>query len=334
MIRYAFLVTCALLLSGCIPNTVTIGLGSRDTTLRSAAVIVDEDAGRNKVAMIEMQGVIADTPTPTLFGSRASMIDYLVRRLDEAADDPDVKAVVLRVNSPGGTVTGSDIMYREIRRFRERTGKPVVVSMGEVAASGGYYISLAADEIIAEPTSITGSIGVLFGTVNVSDGLSRIGVHARTITSGPNKNMASPVEPPVESHYDILQAMVDEYYDGFRGLVVGHRSDIEPEMIDTLTDGRIVTGAEAASTGLIDGTGGIRDAFSRAKSLAGVENARLIRYHVGRHGPKTAFAHATPDVPLAEADPDVSLLNVDVGLPFGDSPVAYYLWVPGITVPW
>lgn len=332
MTRCAFLLVCALFMGGCIPDTVTIGLGSRDTTLRSTAVITDDDAGRHKVAMIEMTGVIADAPTPTLLGTRASMIDYLVRRLEEAEDDDDVKAVVLRVNSPGGTVTGSDVMYREIQRFRERTGKPVVISMGEVAASGGYYISLAGDEIIAEPTTITGSIGVIFATINVSEGLNRLGIHSRAITSGPNKDMASPLEPPEESHYEILQAMVDEYYDGFRGLVVAHRTDIEPAMIDTLTDGRVVTGAEAAAQGLVDGTGGVRDAFERAKSLAGVEDARLIRYHTGRTGPKTPFAHASPDVPMAKQDQDISLLSVDVGLPFGESPVAYYLWVPGITV--
>lgn len=332
MIRCAILLACSLLLGGCLPNTVTIGLGSKDTILRSSAVIVDDDAGRHKVAMIEMQGVIADAPTPTLFGSQPSMIDYLVKRLDEAEDDPDVKAVILRINSPGGTVTGSDIMYREIVRFRERTDKPVVVSMGEIAASGGYYIALAADEIIAEPTTITGSIGVLFGTINVSEGLNRLGIYARTITSGPNKDMGSPLEPPVEAHYAILQAIVDEYYVEFRDLVIANRPGLDPAMIDTLTDGRIVTGADAARSGLVDATGGIRDAFASAKSLAGIENARLIRYHYGRHGPRTPFAHAAPDVPLADADQDVSLLNVDVGLPYGESPVAYYLWVPGIAV--
>ena len=320
-----------LTLTGCLPDTVTIGLGSRDQTLRDAAVITEPDAGRNKIAMIELQGMIADAPQATLIGSRPSLIDHLVRRLQVVEKDDDIKAVILRVNSPGGTVTGSDIMYREIRRFREQTGKPVVVSMGEVAASGGYYISLAADEILAEPTTVTGSIGVIMATINVSEGLNRIGIYARAVTSGPNKDMASPLMPPEEAHFSIIQAMVDDYYAGFRGLVVETR-DLDDADVDMLTDGRVFTGQAAAALGLVDANGGIREAFECAKALAGVESARLIRFHTGKVGPKTVYAHTDQDAAMVSGE--LNVLSVDAGSlsPLTEHPVAYYLWAPGITV--
>lgn len=324
------MVALALTLGGCVPDSVTLSLGSRDDVLRSSTVITDDGAGKDKVAMIEVEGLIADASQPGLIGSTPSVIDFVVRRLQEAEKDDDVKAVILRINSPGGTVTGSDILYHEIRRFADRTGKPVVASMSEVAASGGYYTALAADEIVAQPTTVTGSIGVIFATFNVSEGMSRIGIHARMITSGPNKDMADPFTPPEESHYEILQGMVDEYYARFRGLVLERRPMIDPDDVDELTDGRVVTGAAAQAYGLVDEVGGVHVAFGRAKALAGVEHARLVRYHAGRHGPKTPYAETAVDAPMAASEEGPSLVRINVGAPFGPTPAAYYLWTPSI----
>lgn len=317
-----------LALGGCIPNTVTLSLGSNNDQINAAPVIEDAGAGKNKIAMIEIRGLIADIPQPALVGQGTSQIDFVVRRLQMAAADPDVKAVILRVNSPGGTVTGSDILYHEIERFSERSGKPVVASLGEIATSGGYYVSLAADEIVAQPTTITGSIGVIFQTINISEGMARWGIHSRPVTSGPNKAMASPFDPEQEEHYAILQAMVDEFYAGFRGLVIERRPELDPDRIDELTDGRIVTGLDAASYGLVDATGGVREAFARAKELAHIDAAKLIRYHTGRVGPKTAYAESPIESPRADFGTHVSLLDLGMVSPLLSTPTAYYLWDP------
>jgi protease IV len=204
----------------CAPLSVTIGVGPGDRKLHETTVLTDTGGDGDKVAMIDVRGLIADVREPALFGEGHNPVDEFLSRLERAGKDGSVKAVILRINSPGGTVTASDILYREVLRFRETTKKPVVASLGEVAASGGYYLALSADRIIAQPTSITGSIGVIIPTVNFSEGLSRIGIQSRSIKSGPNKDIANPLEPIREGQYAVLQGIVDEFYASFKGLVI------------------------------------------------------------------------------------------------------------------
>jgi protease-4 len=255
--------------------------------LVETTVEADRNYGENKVALIDVRGLIAERTEAGLFSNGSSSVDELACRLKRAELDPQVKAVILRINSPGGTVTASDMMYREVRRFEEETKKPVIASFGEVAASGGYYLGLSADRIIAEPTSITGSIGVIIPTVNFSEGLARIGITSRSVKSGKNKDLGNPLEPAREEHFAVLQTTVDEFYAGFKALVVERRgraagegmTTLDRAQLDDLTDGRIVTGARAVAVGLADQTGGIRDAFRVAKSMAKIERARLVKYY-------------------------------------------------------
>lgn len=233
--------------------------------------------GSSKVAMIDVNGLIADAPGGLLGGGMNPVAEFS-RALNKAADDGRVKAVVLRINSRGGTVTASDMVYGEVRRFRRETNKPVVVLLGEIAASGGYYLACAADEIIAHPTTITGSIGVITQTVQIGPALRRIGIVADAVVSGPNKAMASPLGEPSASHRLILQEMVDDFYGRFREVVREGRPGIDPAVFDQVTDGRVVTGRQALELGLVDALGDAHDAFARAQELAGIERARLIRY--------------------------------------------------------
>src|SRR5690606_20290868 len=298
------------------------------------------DGGEAKVVMIDVRGLIADRREPFLIGRGGSPVDDLVAQLRKAEKDSAVKAVVLRINSPGGTVTASDVMYREVRRFAEESGKPVVASMSEIAASGGYYLALAADYMMAEPTTITGSIGVLIPTVNVSEGLGRIGIKSRSVVSRPNKDIANPLEPMVESHYAILQQLVDEYYALFRQRVIERRGGVGPSLsgltrreldasrIDELTDGRVVTGASAEAAGLVDATGGVHEAFEAAKSLAGVKKARLVKYHrEDEDKPRSPYASA-PVGPAETGGTEINLLQLQMngGIPGGvETAGAYYL---------
>src|SRR5688572_21995085 len=178
-------------LPACAPLSVTFTLGAKESPLTETIVIDDPGGIANpKIAMIDVRGTIIDAARPGLFGSGANPVDELVSRLRLAEEDSTVKAVILRINSPGGSVTASDTMYREVRRFAEVTKKPIIASLGDIAASGGYYLALGCDEIVTQPTTITASIGVIIPTINVSDGLKRIGIVARSIKSGANKDLA------------------------------------------------------------------------------------------------------------------------------------------------
>ncbi len=326
-----------LVAGGCLPERVTIDLKPGDRALAETVVLSDHPSRDSdatpKVALIDVRGMIADGSAPALFGSGPNPVDELASRLDRAARDPRVRAVVLRINSPGGTVSGSDTMHREVRRFRETTGKPVVACMSELCASGGYYLALSADELIAQPTTITASIGVIIQTFNFSAGMARFGIEGRAVTSGPNKAMGSPFEPAQERHYAILQGMVDEFYANFRGLVASRRPGVTPEDLDRCTDGRVVTGVEAARVGLVDSTGDLHDAFDSAKRRAGIDSARLVKYHSKGDSPRTAYAAAAPlDAAPGAAFSDTntfSLLSIggsSLGMPL--TPGFYYLWTP------
>ncbi len=317
-----------LLTPACNNASVTFRLGPEDLTLRETRVL-GEDAAAAKIALIDVTGVIADRAAPSLIGPGANPLNEVLVRLDKAADDPEVRAIVLRINSPGGTVAATEALAGELDRVRAI--KPIVASMSEVAASGGYYAALATDRIVAQPTSITGSIGVVLPTVNVSQGMARLGIQARAITSGPNKTLASPLEPMDETHYAILQSLVDDMYAAFRSRVATSRGLADDHTLDPLTDGRVFTGAQALDAGLVDALGDVRVAFAEAKALAGLSSAELVKYHYGKSTrPRSPYATAGVPMPHAEgtaiATVDVNLADALAAAPPG---AAYYLWVPG-----
>lgn len=352
---------------------MSLTLNPQPSKLAESSVIPPEASGSRaslsadapKVVLIDVRGLIIDAPQRGLLSPAINPVDELVARLEKAEFDPRVRAVVLRINSPGGGVAATETMYREVVRFRERSGKPVVASMGDVAASGGYYLALAADAVYAQPTTITGSIGVIMPTINVSQGLARIGIVSRALKSGQNKDMANPLEPMREGQYALLQEMVDEFYTRFRATVEERRravltahaahpsaSGVRPVMIepdsarsalesfnasiDDLTDGRIITGDRAARYGLVDATGGVREAFTHAALLAGLspDRTRLVKYYDSNdlNGPRSLYAHAgmQPTEATSAGQTEVNLVQIRLGdgtlagLQVGSG--AYYLW--------
>jgi protease IV len=355
MLRTLALLLIIIPLNGCTPITLSITLFGENSRLYESEVHRDPGA-RQKVAIIDIRGVLADRAGGgSLLGSSPNPVDELTAQLARAEQDRTVSAVILRISSPGGTVASSEMMYREIRDFAERTHKPVIASFGEIAASGGYYIALAADHIIAEQTSLTGSIGVIVPTFNFSQGLARIGIYSRSITSGDNKDIANPFEPMREEHYAILQGMVSEFYGQFRSLVLARRGPgdltiaqenlaaartegpqrrgrrfIDPARIAEITDGRIMTGLQAYHHGLVDQTGGIHDAFNTAKALAGLDAARLVKYYrQDSDRPRTAYA-AAPQPPQA-GGMEINLLQIRgpaLGLAELEAGLPYYLYIP------
>ncbi|KIH76624.1 signal peptide peptidase A. Serine peptidase. MEROPS family S49 [Geoalkalibacter ferrihydriticus] len=183
-------------------------------------------------------------------------------------DDPSIKAVVLRIDSPGGGVGPSQEIFEEVRRTAEI--KPVVSSMGSVAASGGYYVAAPSTRIVANPGTITGSIGVIMEFTNFQELLGKIGLKTQVIKSGEHKDIGSPVRPMTEEDTQILQALIDDVHDQFVAAVAQGRS-LEYAEILALADGRIFSGRQALSLGLVDEMGNLRDAIQLAAELAGIK---------------------------------------------------------------
>jgi len=204
--------------------------------------LVSGSAGtREKVAVITLRGVILNEGGVFL---GVNPFTFALEQIRQATTDGDVKAVVLEVDSPGGSVTASDILYHKIREFRQNTGKPVVVSMGSLAASGGYYVSLAGDHLVAQPTTVTGSIGVIMNLVNVQGLAEKVGLESVVIKSGPFKDVGSPFRRMTPEERAMLQGMIDTLFQRFKSLVAERRK-LPLQRVDALADGRIFTAQEA-----------------------------------------------------------------------------------------
>ncbi len=240
-------------------------------------VIVEEGRpGAGKIAVIPVQGII-HTDIAGEWGT--SMVDEIKTALRLALEDDEVKAVVLAVNSPGGEVTASDILYHEVRRVQRV--KPVVVAMSSLGASGAYYIACGADWIVANETTFTGSIGVIIQSLNYEGLFDKVGLDAVVFKSGKFKDMLSGARPMTPDEEAYVQGMVTQVYDRFLGIVSRARDLPAENLFNTVADGRILTGLDAMDAGLIDQLGYIEDAYDRARDMARAPEAGIVRYQSG-----------------------------------------------------
>ena len=288
-------------------------------------VVLPGKTDRQKIAVIEVEGMLVNARTGGgLLGAEENKVSRFRQQLERAANDGRVKGIVLRINSPGGTVAASQAMYGDLAKYKEVTGKPVVAACQDVAASGGYYVALAADEIHATPSSVVGSIGVIFNTIDASELMAKLGVSVNAITSGPLKDMGSPFNGLGEEEREVMQGMVDELYGQFTDAVQAQRTVEDPQ---TAFDGRVFTGTGALDAGLIDRVCDLDASINRARELAGAPGAAAVMYKrpYGYRG--SLYAQS----PVSEG-PAASPVVVDVpGL--SDvarmlQPGAYYLWMP------
>lgn len=235
--------------------------------------------GDVKVAVLPVTGVIGDSGGGVLGGGAGATPEQLNSQLMQAAGDTSVRAIVLEVNSPGGGVVASDQMYRDILDFKRETGKPVVVSMGDTAASGGYYISAGADRIVANPATLTGSLGVILSYLNYGEAAERLGVEQVVVKSGRFKDIGSPTRDLSVQERQILQGLIDDSYEQFVG-VISEGRNIPPEDVRELADGRIYSGEQARELRLVDTLGDLDTAAEEARTLANVTEARVVRYEL------------------------------------------------------
>jgi protease-4 len=224
----------------------------------------------------------------TLSGPIMGGEGFIRAQIDQVADDEAVKAIVLRVDSPGGTVSGSDEIHHRLADLAGKRKLPVVVSMGGIAASGGYYVAMAnggrEDVIFAEPATLTGSIGVIIPHFDLSQAIKRFDIRDDSIASGPLKEMLSPTKerPPemAERERKLLQALVDDMFVRFKEIVRAGRPKLDAEAVDKVATGQIFTATQAKEAGLVDRIGFLEDAVARAVELAGLtaETARAVKY--------------------------------------------------------
>ncbi|HKZ06227.1 MAG TPA: signal peptide peptidase SppA [Methylomirabilota bacterium] len=305
--------------AGC--SVISVDLSPRIRPLEEETV---DGTGSAKVLLLDLSGLLQeDTPSLSLTSPppRVPLLARVREELSRAEKDDKVRAVVVRINSPGGTITASDVVYREIREFKARRKIPVVAAMMDVAASGGYYAALAADQIFAHPTTITGSIGVIMITVNAQGLLEKIGVAPLAIKSGSLKDAGSPFRGLTPEERAVFQSVIDDMYGRFVRLVAESRK-IPEAQVRGFADGRIYTAEQARALGLVDRVGYLDEAVAAARAAAGLTEARVVMYHRPREYRDNIYSGAPPTL---GAD---ALVSQMAGLLGGPGARFLYLWWP------
>jgi protease-4 len=273
-----------------------------------------DESAKNKIAIIAVEGAIIDGE------------GFVKKQIDAVRNDPDVKGIVLRINSPGGSVTASDYMLHHLVKLREERGLPIVVSMGGIAASGGYYVAMAVGDqpnsIFAEPTTWTGSIGVVIPHFNVEGLMKRFEIEDDSVKSHPLKQMGSPSRKLTDQERRIFQGLVDDCFDTFKRVVKSGRKNMTDAKLAELATGQVFTTRQALDSGLVDKEGFIEEAIDRAIELANLtkDGVKVVRYR----RPPVLFDFLPSAQAKSSRGPDAQAL-LDLL-----SPRAYYLctWLP------
>jgi protease-4 len=310
-----------ILAGGCIAPRIKLFPSQTDPLQES----ILEGKAPQKILLLPVRGVISDSPQQGLMRTQPSTVQEAVSHLRKAEKDPQVKAVVLQLDSPGGSATASDVLYNEIRLFKERTGRTVVAVMMDVAASGAYYIALPADVILAHPTTVTGSVGVIFIRPKVAGLMEKVGIGVEVSKSGKNKDSGSPFRPTTPEEERIFQAMTDQLAKRFVDLVQKHRA-LAPEELSAVSSARVYLAEEAVSLKLVDRIGYMPDALAETKKIAGLpQDAQIVVYR------RTEYPDDNIYNPITSYEGNRPAVLVDTGFSrlFPALPAGfYYLWHP------
>jgi len=313
-------VALALVSAGCVTvNLPGLGGGPLEES------VLEGEAGP-KLLMLDLSGPLTTRAEESRFGlgRRESPTARLREEIDLALEDDEIAALLLRIDSPGGTVIASDILYREVRRFKEKTKRPVIAQLMGTGASGAYYVAMAADEVRAYPTTVTGSIGVIIAGVNVSGLMERFGVTNQTLTTGPFKDAGSPLRPMRDEERAQLASVARDLFGAFLDVVEAGRPKLGRARIEALADGRIYSGPQALEAGLVDALGDLPQAVEAAKAAAGIAgDARVVVYHRPGEEPAGLFWASAAAPPAAPALDMTQLAG----------PTFLYLWSAGLALP-
>jgi len=306
----------AMAVSGC----ASFNLGPSIKPLKEKVIM---GKGSDKVLLMDIQGLISNKSERSLTGFpvKKGMVERVREVLMKAEEDDDIKALLLRINSPGGTVTSSDIIYHEIKKFKEKKKTKVYVSVVDLAASGGYYIAMAGDTIMGHPTSLTGSIGVIAVKVNVEGLMEKIGVDWEVVKSGDKKDFLSPLRPLTAEELKLFQLTIDSFHNRFVNVIAENRPGLDLAQVKSLADGRVYNAKQALDAKLIDKIGYLDDTLDLITKELGVSRVRVVTYH--RPGEYKSNLYSS-----LPASPTINLLNIDLGLDLDkSSPHFMYLWM-------
>lgn len=305
------------LLSGC--AFVNVPLISPPSPLAEQVL---EGDGTKKILLLDISGTISEEEkSGGLLGrSTPSMVSLIRESLHKAEKDHEIAGVILRINSPGGTVTASDIIRHDINMFKKRKHVPVLACIVGTGASGGYYVATAADEITAHPTAITGSIGVILMKFNVEGLMGKIGVEEQTVKSGDKKDIMSPFRKATPEEVKLGQEIIDQLYGRFLDVIMERaKNSLTRDELRKVSDGRIYTAGQALEVKLIDRIGYMDDVIAEIRTTVGDEKARVVSYYRPGNYKGSIYAGAAEKAGLAEA-----LSGFDA---FGSSSFMY-LWRP------
>ena len=315
-LRIAFLVF-SIFASGC----ATINLGP---SLGSLDEVTIEGEGPGKILLVNVDGVINNKKDRTLSGStlRLGMVEEIRSIVDKAEKDDNIKALLIKMNSPGGTVTASDIIFHLLKTYKEKNKVRIYIQVMDLAASGGYYIALAGDEIIAHPTSLIGSIGVIALKVNLKELMSKIGVSWEIVKSGDKKDFMSPFRAFTKEERKLFQGAIDRLHNRFVTLIAKNRSSLDISKVRSIADGRVFDAEEAKGLNLIDHIGYVTDTLHMIKSDLNNSSLKLVTYH--RNDDFQGNIYSQFQKPTS-----FNLINLDLGFnPNSLSPYFMYIWSP------
>jgi protease IV len=316
----SILILSCLILSGCGAPRIKLFTDSTDP-LKEFTL---EGTTKEKILIIPIRGLISNSPDEGFLSTKPSVVQEVVSQLNIAEDDDNIKSIILQIGSLGGTVTASDILYHEITRLKEKKDVKIIAVLMDIATSGGYYIALPADLIIAHPTTVTGSVGVVFIRPEVTDLMGKIGFRVNVVKSGENKDMGAFYREATDEEKELLQNLVDKMGERFIDLVSEHRN-IDDQGLSEVASAKIMLADEAEQLGLIDRTGYIQDALDEAKRLAGLpDDTRVVVYRRSNY-PDDNFYN-----PITMNSNAKTLSMIDLGVkntaPFL-APGFYYLWL-------
>lgn len=293
--------------------------------VRAAAAAAGSQAAR--ITIVDVDGLLLNQNLTGIYSVGENPVSAFREKLEMAAGDPRVRGIVLRIHSPGGGVTASDILAEELRRFRLATGKPVVACLMDVATGGAYYLAVGCDRIVALPTSITGCMGALINHANLEDAMAQLNVRVEPIKAGDLVDMGSVAAPLSDEARELFQEMANGFRDRFAARVAQCRPAMSAADHRTIADGRIVAAPRALSLHMVDQLGYVDDAIAEAERLAGAPGSEVIFFERAGHPTRSIYA-IVPNVPLQS-----ELIPFSYpGLERSKLPTFLYLWQPDPTL--
>lgn len=323
VLRWCFLILfVSLAVAGCIKPKITLFPDGSEPLKE----YVLQGSEQGKILIVPITGFISDSQKDFSLRRKPGTVQEVVSQLRKAEKDKDIKAIILKIDSPGGTVTASDVLYHEIVQFKQRSRAGVVAIMMDVAASGGYYVALPAECIIAHPTTITGSVGVVFLRPNVSGLMDKLGLTVEADKSGRNKDMGSPFRKATVEEEQIVRRLTEDLGRRFLSLVIAHRR-LSEEARNDVSTARIYLAEDALRLGLIDRIGYLDDAVRCAMQTAGLSgDPKVVVYRRTEYHDDNLY---NTSISRSAEMPEVRL--IDIGLSEAIPPLLngfYYLWLP------